>query len=57
MLISQSALVLKKINNTMFKFRNYENKKFKKLKLTLKCFDYNILWLIQYSISPLWRAV
>lgn len=44
MLISQSALVLKKINNTMFKFRNYENKKFKKLKLTLKCFDYNIIY-------------
>ena len=41
----------------MFKFRNYENKKFKKLKLTLKCFDYNILWLIQYSISPCWRDV
>ena len=29
----------------MFKnFRNYENKKFKKLKLTLKCFDYNIYY-------------
>ena len=45
MLISQSALVLNKINNnTMFKFRNYENTKFKKLKLTLKSFDYNIIY-------------
>lgn len=26
-------------------YTNYENKKFKKLKLTLKCFDYNIIYM------------